>query len=52
MNSVLLMMQDLPEGRSFRVAGRRTGADTGRMRGDQGAVNPVHRDKKRNSHPG
>lgn len=46
MNSVLLMMQDLPEGRSFRVAGRRTGADTGRMRGLRGLSIPFTGTKK------
>lgn len=46
MNSVLLMMQDLPEGRSFRVAGRRTGADTGRMRELRGLSIPFTGTKK------
>lgn len=46
MNSVLLMMQDLPEGRSFRVAGRRTGADTDRMRGLRGLSIPFTGTKK------
>lgn len=46
MNSVLRMMQDLPEGRSFRVAGRRTGADTGWMRGFRGLSIPFTGTKK------
>lgn len=46
MNSVLLMMQDLPEGRSFRVAGRRTGVDTGWMRGLRGLSIPFTGTKK------
>lgn len=46
MNNVLRMMQDLPEGRSFRVAGRRTGVDTGWMRGLRGLSIPFTGTKK------